>query len=174
MNQVAAEVVPSASKPVLQGFVGSHVAGRSHRVTPTGPRCTTISRIRTKPSDHSLMENVRGNVHTNGVESFWSMLKQEHKGIYHKMSPKHLDQYVQKFVPAVTASATRTQSGRWVWWCICARRQAHHLHRPYRTEWSFIGSSIMKKADRMEMQVGLDRPCTRTRGGHPRQAAGAR
>ena len=35
--------------------------------------------------------------HTNGVESFWSMLKRAHKGTFHKMSPKHLDRYVQEF-----------------------------------------------------------------------------
>ena len=36
-------------------------------------------------------------MHTNGIESLWSMLKRAHKGIYHKMSPKHLDRYVQEF-----------------------------------------------------------------------------
>ena len=46
---------------------------------------------------HSALEYVRGDVHTNGTESFWSMLKRAHTGIYHKMSPKHLDRYVQEF-----------------------------------------------------------------------------
>ena len=36
--------------------------------------------------------------HTNGIESFWSMLKRAHKGVYHKISPKHLDRYVGEFV----------------------------------------------------------------------------
>ena len=35
--------------------------------------------------------------HTNGMESFWSMLKRAHAGTFHKMSPKHLDRYVQEF-----------------------------------------------------------------------------
>ena len=43
------------------------------------------------------MEYVRDDVHTNGVESFWSILMRGHKGIYHKMNPKHLDRYVQEF-----------------------------------------------------------------------------
>ena len=35
--------------------------------------------------------------HTNGVESFWSMLNRAHKGVYHKLSPKHLQRYVSEF-----------------------------------------------------------------------------
>ena len=35
--------------------------------------------------------------HTNGIESFWSMLKRAHMGTYHKLSPKHLNRYVQQF-----------------------------------------------------------------------------
>ena len=47
---------------------------------------------------HSVAEYVRGNVHTNGIESFWSMFKRAHKGTFHKISPKHLQRYVAEFV----------------------------------------------------------------------------
>ena len=46
---------------------------------------------------HSVSEYVRGMAHTNGAESFWSMLKRAHMGTFHKMSPKHLDRYVTEF-----------------------------------------------------------------------------
>ena len=46
---------------------------------------------------HSVGEYVRGKAHTNGVESFWSMLKRAHTETFHKLSPKHLDRYVQEF-----------------------------------------------------------------------------
>ena len=46
---------------------------------------------------HSVGEYVREQVHTNGVESFWSMLKRGYHGTYHKMSPKHLQRYVNEF-----------------------------------------------------------------------------
>ncbi len=46
---------------------------------------------------HSVSEYVNGQAHTNGVESFWSMLKRGYHGTYHKMSPKHLQRYVNEF-----------------------------------------------------------------------------
>ena len=46
---------------------------------------------------HSMKEYVRGMVHTNGIESFWSMLKRAYIGTYHKLSPKHMNRYVQEF-----------------------------------------------------------------------------
>ncbi len=46
---------------------------------------------------HSFGEYVRGQIDINGMESFWSMLKRAHMGTFHKLSPKHLDRYVQEF-----------------------------------------------------------------------------
>jgi len=46
---------------------------------------------------HSVGEYVDGKIHTNGIESLWSMLKRAHKGVYHKLSPKHLQRYVNQF-----------------------------------------------------------------------------
>ena len=36
-------------------------------------------------------------VHTQGIESFWSIMKRAHKGTFHKWSAKHLDRYVAEF-----------------------------------------------------------------------------
>ena len=48
--------------------------------------------------NHGIGEYIRGQVHTNGVESFWSMLKRGYMGVYHVMSEKHLQRYVDEYV----------------------------------------------------------------------------
>ena len=46
---------------------------------------------------HGVREYVRDDVHTNGIEGFWSLLKRGYNGVYHYMSPKHLARYVAEF-----------------------------------------------------------------------------
>jgi transposase-like protein len=46
---------------------------------------------------HSKGEYVKGIIHTNGIENFWSILKRGIVGIYHFVSPKHLDRYLNEF-----------------------------------------------------------------------------
>lgn len=48
-------------------------------------------------TNHRKGEYVRGSVHTNGVEGFWSHLKRGIHGTYHQVSTKHLQSYCNEF-----------------------------------------------------------------------------
>jgi transposase-like protein len=47
--------------------------------------------------NHSVNEYVDGEVHTQNIENFWSMLKRGIYGIYHQVSEQHLHRYVNEF-----------------------------------------------------------------------------
>ena len=95
-KRVAARVVPDTSKPTLQGFVVENTAPNATVYTDEASAYEGLPRAH-EAVKHSVGEYVRGQVHTNGAESFWSMLKRGYVGTYHKMSPKHLDdRYVQE------------------------------------------------------------------------------
>ena len=95
-NQVAATVIQSTDAQTLQGFVKDHADRQATVYTDDATAYESL------PFDHdtvkhSLSEYVKGEVHTNGIESLWSLLKRAHTGTFHKLSPKHLERYVQEF-----------------------------------------------------------------------------
>jgi transposase-like protein len=47
--------------------------------------------------NHRAEEWVRGDVHTNSVESVWSLFKRSIVGSYHHLSAKHMDKYLDEF-----------------------------------------------------------------------------
>ena len=94
-KQVAAKVVPDTKANTLQGFV--HERTQPGAKVYTDDSSSYFSLDNHESVKHSVQEFVRGDVHTNGVESLWSMLKRGYVGTYHKMSPKHLDRYVREF-----------------------------------------------------------------------------
>ncbi len=46
---------------------------------------------------HGVREFVKGDCHTNGIESFWALFKRGYHGVYHQMSRKHMQRYVNEF-----------------------------------------------------------------------------
>ena len=47
--------------------------------------------------DHTKEFVREGNIHTNNIENFWGTLKRGIIGIYHHVSPQHLQKYVDEF-----------------------------------------------------------------------------
>lgn len=97
-GRVAARVVDNLSAETVRPFLDKHVrAGtlmmtdefKTYRKTRKGYPHRTIN--------HSSGKYVRGTVHTNTIEGFWSQLKRSISGTYHAVSPKYLQQYVNEF-----------------------------------------------------------------------------
>ena len=95
-KKVRAMVTEKLDAPALQGFVVEHTATDATVYTDEATAYEGLPMAH-ETVKHSVKEYVRGQVHTNGIESFWSMLKRGFVGTYHKMSPKHLDRYVTEF-----------------------------------------------------------------------------
>lgn len=56
-----------------------------------------FNRLTHETVNHSAGEYVRGHAHTNGVESFWALLKRGYHGVFHDFSQKHLPRYLAEF-----------------------------------------------------------------------------
>ena len=94
-NRVVAEVIESVDGATLTDFVDSNASPDT--MVYTDGSTAYKGRENHEAVKHSVGEYVRGMVHTNGVESFWSMLKRGYHGTYHRMSEKHLQRYVNEF-----------------------------------------------------------------------------
>ena len=98
-NQVAAPVIDTVDGATLNSFVDGRATDGA--MVYTDGSSAYRSRKNHESVAHSAGEYVRYlegvKVHTNGAESFWSMLKRAHKGTFHRLSPKHLQRYVNEF-----------------------------------------------------------------------------
>ena len=94
-NRVKARVVKHTDRPTLQRFVRASTGDGAKVYTDDAAAYKGLENHETVK--HSVSEYVNGMAHTNGIESFWSMLKRGYHGVYHKMSPKHLQRYVNEF-----------------------------------------------------------------------------
>ena len=95
-NKVRAKVTKKTDAKTLQKFVVDSAAEGATVYTDDAKAYKGMP-FEHKSVRHSVGEYVDGMAHTNGIESFWSMLKRAHKGVYHKMSAKHLQRYVDEF-----------------------------------------------------------------------------
>ena len=73
---------------------------------------------------HSVSEYVRGQAHTNGIESFWALLKRGYHGTFHHFSPKHLRRYVNEFAGRYNLREADTLAQMQ---CIAARMSGRRL-----------------------------------------------
>jgi len=84
-------------KEALQGLIHEHVETGSTVYTDDHRSYIGLKGYKHSSVKHSAREYVRRQAHTNGIESFWSLLKRGYHGTHHHMSHKHLHRYVNEF-----------------------------------------------------------------------------
>lgn len=95
-NKVVARHVPNLTKEEIQGFIGENVSQKAMVYTDDHRSYIGLP-FEHESVNHSVGEYVREQAHTNGIESFWAVLKRGYYGTYHRISPKHLERYVTEF-----------------------------------------------------------------------------
>ena len=95
---VQAQVIGEVDEDTLFDFIGDRVKKGSILYTDESHVYRGIEEYEHEVVIHSRGEYVRGDAHTNGIESFWSMIKRAIMGVYHYVSRKHLWRYVLEFV----------------------------------------------------------------------------
>jgi transposase-like protein len=79
------------------GVIRQHVHHESRLVTDTAARYKLPPVASHEAVDHSKFEWTRGDVHTNTLEGFFSVLKRGLVGVYQHVDKKHLDRYLAEF-----------------------------------------------------------------------------
>lgn len=98
-GKVIASVVPDIKRHTLVPFMNSRVDRNATLYTDEFPTYDHMTRIGYKHLriEHHAKEYVHGNIHTNNIEGFWSLLKRGIGGVYHSVSEKHLQSYINEY-----------------------------------------------------------------------------
>ncbi|MGD0775080.1 MAG: IS1595 family transposase [Candidatus Solibacter sp.] len=94
-GKIVTKVVPSRKKKALQAEVREHVLAGSALFTDALKSYEGLDEFQHEVVDHAV-EYVRGEVHTNGLENFWSLLKRGLSGTYVSVEPFHLFRYLDE------------------------------------------------------------------------------
>ena len=94
-GEVRTQVIGSRKKKTVQAVVREHVEVGAAIFSDELKSYEGLSEFEHQVVNHAV-EYVRGNVHTNGMENFWSLLKRGLKGTYVSVEPFHLFRYVDE------------------------------------------------------------------------------
>lgn len=98
-GNIVAKVVAHTKSSVVKPFVRENICITAEVKTDEYKAYNSLKNLGYKHDkvDHGKGEYVKGNIHTNNLEGFWSQLKRSIHGIYHSVSPKYLQTYVNEF-----------------------------------------------------------------------------
>src|ERR1039457_6508120 len=94
-GKVRAKAVSTRRKPELQSLVPENVEPGANLYSDALKSYEGLNEFEHQVVDHAV-EYVNGNVHTNGMENFWSLLKRGLNGTYVSVEPLHLFRYLDE------------------------------------------------------------------------------
>jgi transposase-like protein len=94
-GKVRTQVLPNRKRPTLQKEVRKHVKAGSALYTDQLESYRGLDEFQHQVVDHAE-RYVDGQIHTNGLENFWSLLKRSIKGTYVAVEPFHLFRYLDE------------------------------------------------------------------------------
>lgn len=108
LRQIRATVVPNVSRETLQNEILKNVRHGSTIYTDSAVGYESGLKQRfVHDVVNKTYEYVRGQVHVNGMENFWSLLKRSLRGTYVAVEPFHLSRYVDEQVFRYNNRATK-------------------------------------------------------------------
>jgi transposase len=101
-GRVIARTAPDVTMNTLQGFVKEFVLPKSTVFTDEFASYNGLERIEGKEYEHKRINHeskvyVMGDIHTNTIEGFWSLVKRGIGGVYHSVSQKYLQTYLDEY-----------------------------------------------------------------------------
>jgi|SRR3989344_3514276 len=99
-GKIKAEIVPNAGANTMRSFIDRNLEKGTTTIFTDSSRIyvNATKEYDREKVDHHIGEYVRGKVHINTVETFFSHLKRSIKGTYKSISKQHLQSYLDSFV----------------------------------------------------------------------------
>jgi transposase-like protein len=107
LRKVPSKVVPNVRRDTLQNAILESVERGSKVYTDAAVGFDQLGKDFVHDVVNHAEEYVKGQVHTQGMENFWSLLKRTLRGTYVAVEPFHLDHYLDEQVFRYNNRATR-------------------------------------------------------------------
>jgi transposase-like protein len=96
-RKVRAMVIPNVKRATLQDKILNNIKGGATVYSDEFPIYKQfVAQSFTHDFVNHMEGYVKGQVHTNGIENFWSLLKRGLRGTYVAVEPYHLDRYIDE------------------------------------------------------------------------------
>ena len=96
--EIRLEQIPGVKKATLHAFIQRNIREGEATYTDELASCVGIEdhNTRHETARHNIEEWVVGDVHTNSIDGVWALFKHSFAGVFHKISVKLLDRYLEE------------------------------------------------------------------------------